>query len=484
MLRRLEALRFGVVASRAGWATLTQAGKLAIQFGGIAIMTRLLPISDFGLLAMAALFTVFASLIQDMGTSAALIQRKEVTQELISTVFWLNVFVGFGLCLALVAISPLAAFVFAEDRLKDVLMALALVFPLSSIGTVPMALLQRSGRLRRVGVIELASAAAGLAVGVVAANNGFGVYSLVVQQAVGSVLQTGLLWLSIDRYPWLRWSSVEIRRIWAFTGHLVAFNTVNYFARNADNMLIGRFLGAADLALYSMAYRFVSAPTQFLGSISNRVLLPIYSQKQDRPAEIGHHFIKALSLISLACGPGMGLLWGLRRPVVAVLLGQNWLPVADVLSWLAPVGYIQAIATNVGFVMIALGRTRLLRNLGLINTAVYLIVFFASVRFGIVGVAAGYFGANVLIAATTLHVTLKLVDQNLMSLLRAIWKPGLFSASIAVVVWIPTRFDWLESMSPLLLLLILAPIGMALYIGLVAVFARDLVRSIRQASRT
>lgn len=483
MFQNLLSQRFGVVASRAGWATFSQVGKVAIQFGGIAIMTRLLPVSDFGLLAMAALFTVFASLLQDMGTSAALIQRKDLTQELINTVFWLNVFVGVGLCAILVAISPIAAFVFAEPRLQDVLTALAVVFPLSSVGTVPMALLQRKGRLRRVGLIELASSVIGLGVGVGAAMNDCGVYSLVLQQAVGGALQTGLLWLSAELYPELRWSWSEMRRIWAFTGHLVAFNTINYFARNADKILMARFFGATDLALYSMAYRFITAPVQFLGGVSNRVLLPIYSEKQDRPLEIGGHFVKTLSLISLVCGPAMALLWGLRQPVVVVLLGPNWLPVADVLSWFAAVGFIQAVASNVGLVLIALGRTRLLRNLGLFNTVGYLAVFFVSIPFGIVGVAAGYFFANVVLCTLQLHVTLKLIDQSLPSLFRAIWKQTLFSCSIGIAVWLPIKLGWLEGISSLLILLVLTPLGMMLYLVLLAVFSRDHLRSLLGAIR-
>ncbi|GAB2174752.1 lipopolysaccharide biosynthesis protein [Dongia sp. agr-C8] len=473
--------RFGALASRVSWATLAQVGKVAIQFGSIAIMTRLLPVSDFGLLAMAALFTTFAMLLQDMGTSAALIQRKELTQELVNTVFWLNVFVGIGLCAILIAISPLAALAFAEPRLQSVLIALSAVFPASSVGTVPLALLQRNGRLRRLCLIELSAASLGLAAGVAAAINGLGVYSLVIQQAVGSGLQVGMLWLSSDVRPQRRWSLDEMRRIWAFTGHLVTFNTVNYFARNADNMLIGRFLGAADLALYSMAYRFITAPLQFLGSVSNRVLLPLYSERQDQPSTIGTHFIKTLSLIALGTGPAMALLWGLRQPVVAILLGDNWLRVVDVLSWFGPVGYVQAIGANVGVVLISLGKTRMLRNLGFINTAVYLVVFFASVRFGIVGVATGYFFATSTIAITTLHVTLKLVQQSLLSLLRAIWKQTIFSVAIGIATWLPIDLGWLDGFSPLIQLLILVPAGAALYFVLLVVFARELVRPFLKA---
>jgi PST family polysaccharide transporter len=483
MLQRLLNGRLGAAASRLSWAAIAQIGKVAIQFGGLVIMTRLLPVADFGLIALAALFTNFALLLQDMGTSAALIQRKDLSQELISTVFWLNVLVGVGFCVILSALSPIAAFAFDEPRLQNVLIALAMVFPLLPISTVPMALLQRSGRMRRVALVELSSASIALAVGIIAAKNGYGVYSLVIQQGVGGALLAGQLWLSSERYPAFQWSQAEMKRTWAFTGHLVAFNSVNYFARNADNMLIGRFLGTTALAHYSVAYRFITAPNQFLGSVSNRVLLPIYSQRQDEPSRIGTHFIKTLALISLFCAPGMAILWGLRQPFVTVLLGPDWLPVVEILSWFAPVGFIQAIASNVGLVLVALGKTRLLRNIAVINTVIILTVFFICVRYGVVAVAAGYFFANVVLCTIMLHVTLRLVDQSLLSLLKGIWRQTLSSCAIGLAIWLAAESSWFAGATPLLLLLTLVPLGGLLYLGFLLVFARDLLHLLRAGLR-
>src|SRR4051794_31266028 len=101
--------RPGTVMARLGWATINQIAKMVIQIAGISILSRLLSVSDFGLLAMAQVFTAFAILLQDMGTSAAIIQRKELTQELVSNVFWQNAIVGLSLMLIVAAFSPVAA---------------------------------------------------------------------------------------------------------------------------------------------------------------------------------------------------------------------------------------------------------------------------------------------------------------------------------------------------------------------------------------
>jgi PST family polysaccharide transporter len=476
----LGRLRFrpGVVMARFGWATINQIGKMVIQFAGVAILSRLVSVSDFGLLAMAQLFTAFAVLIQDMGTSAAIIQRKELTQELVSTVFWQNVIVGFALMLIVGGISPLAAILLKEPRLQDVLLALTFVFPLGSAATMQQAILQREGRMKDLARIEILTSLIGLGAGVGAALYGWGVYSLVVQQIVAAALRTLQLWVSTTWHPRFEWSKQEFKTTWGFTSHLLAFTSVNYFARNADNMLIGRYLGAHDLALYSIAYRLILNPLQAVGSVASRVLLPLYSQKQDRPAEIGQHFMSTLTVISLFTAPGMALIWGLRQPFIDVMLGDQWRPAAEVLAWLAPVGYLQTMVTNTGLVVIALGRTKLLRNLGFFNTVVIIGMLCVTISFGIVAVAAGYFAANVILTVTTLYITLKLVEQSLWQLAKVTAKQTLISIVIGLGVWLPVHYGWFDNLPPIIPLLVLGLSGMAAYFGLMLMFARAQVRLI------
>jgi PST family polysaccharide transporter len=471
----LGRLRFrpGVVMARFGWATINQIGKMVIQFAGVAILSRLVSVSDFGLLAMAQLFTAFAVLIQDMGTSAAIIQRKELTQPLVSTVFWQNVIVGLALMLIVGGISPLAAILLKEPRLQDVLLALTFVFPLGSAATMQQAILQREGRMKDLARIEILTSLIGLGAGVGAALYGWGVYSLVVQQIVAAALRTLQLWVSTTWHPRFEWSKQEFKTTWGFTSHLLAFTSVNYFARNADNMLIGRYLGAHDVAIYSMVYRLVLTPLQAVGSVTSRVLLPIYSQMQDRPAEIGKHFVQTLSLIGLFCGPAMALTWGLRRPFIEVFLGSRWMEVADVLAWLAPVGYIQTLAINIGFVIIALGRTKLLRNIGFVNSGVVVVTFFLTVQFGIIGVAAGYLVVNLLLGIGTMQVTLKTVDQNFFGLLRLIWLPLAASILVGLGAWFADTYLTALGMQALLRLGLIGIAGLAVYALLVIVLARS-----------
>ena len=132
-------------ASNVRWVGVTQAGRIGVQVASLIVLSRLLPPADFGLMAMAAVVMNFANLFRDMGTSVALIQRQELTKELLDTVFWLNVAFGIllGACIAIAA--PAAAWAFSAGTLTGVMLGLAVVFPVASTSAPHLALLERAG---------------------------------------------------------------------------------------------------------------------------------------------------------------------------------------------------------------------------------------------------------------------------------------------------------------------------------------------------
>ena len=143
--------------------TVSQASRLGAQLLSVLILARLLLPSDYGLVAMAAVVTGFASLFRDFGTAAAIIQKPDPSPQLLDSVFWLNVAFGVGLAVMLGLLAPLIAFAFAEPRLKEVLWVLLFTFPTVSLGAVHQALLEKSSRFRPLAIIESAAAFIGLA---------------------------------------------------------------------------------------------------------------------------------------------------------------------------------------------------------------------------------------------------------------------------------------------------------------------------------
>ena len=255
----------------AQWAAISQVSKVGGQLVSLVVLSRLLPPSDYGVMAMAGVVTALAGMLRDMGTGAAIIQRKELTQELTCTVFWMNMALGTTLGLLLWVGADLLGAFFREPKLPGVLLALAALFPLTSFTAVHQAIIERRSGFRTLAVLDVTNQLFGLVVAIMAALAGAGVYSLVAPMASSALISSIWLWRKSGWRPNWQWSSREFKALWGFTGNLTAFNFVNYFARNADSMIIGRMLGTAALGHYSMAYKLMLFPVQNLGWVVSRV---------------------------------------------------------------------------------------------------------------------------------------------------------------------------------------------------------------------
>ncbi|HEX2331892.1 MAG TPA: lipopolysaccharide biosynthesis protein, partial [Burkholderiales bacterium] len=324
----------------------SQAGRVIAQLLGMVILARLLSPSDFGVVAMAWLVTGFAGIFHDFGTKAAVIQRRELPSALLDSVFWLNVGIGIAIAILIALLAPIIAVAMREPQLTGVLWLLALGFPIASLGLVQQALLERASRFRSVAVVECCAAFAGLTIGVLAALGGWGVYSLVSQAIVEWTVVTAGLWAASTWRPAWRCSLALIREIAGFSGNLVGFSIVNYFARNIDTVLIGRFLGATELGYYNLAYRLMLWPLQHISRVVGRAFFPALSRLQDDKPRLRQAYVRAAAAVFLITAPLSLGLFVLREPFVLALMGERWLKVADLLFWLAPVSMVQSVGTT------------------------------------------------------------------------------------------------------------------------------------------
>jgi PST family polysaccharide transporter len=448
------------------WTTVSQASRLGAQLLSVLILARLLLPSDYGLVAMAAVVTGFASLFRDFGTAAAIIQKPDPSPQLLDSVFWLNVAFGVGLAVMLGLLAPLIAFAFAEPRLKEVLWVLLFTFPTVSLGAVHQALLEKSSRFRPLAIIESAAAFIGLAGAVWAAWAGWGVFSLVLQTLLATFLTTAGLWMVSKWRPVLRWDAHEIRGVMGFSGNLVGFNVFNYFIRNADNLLIGRFLGATDLGYYSMAYRLMLWPLQNISNVVGRVLFPVFSRLQADQSRLGGAYIRATTAITLITAPLMFGFFVLREPFIAVALGDRWLPVANVLVWLMPVGLLQSIGTSVGTLYLATGRTDVMFKWGIGAGLLVIPAFAIGLQWGVTGVAAAYAVASLLLFWPSLAIPFRLVGLKVGDVLLRLM-PSIATAAVMALVVAALAAAWSANRdNQLPRLILLVGVGMVTYGGL------------------
>lgn len=383
-------MSIGQAAGRgARWAAISQAGRQLILLSSTILLTRLVGPDNLGLLSMALTVTGFLELFKDLGTGAAIVQRREHEPGLLASIFWLNLAMG-SLCAAAILIgAPLAAAVFREPDLTLVLQALSVGFLISSLSIVHLALLQRAIAFHALALIEIGSAGLGAIVGIGMGMAGFGIWSLVAQSLTAVGAATILAWVMQPWRPRLQIARGALVRIRGFSSGLVGFNLVNYFIRNADNALVGRYLGATSLGYYSLAYRLMLIPQQNLAMVGNRVMFPLLARLDD-DEQFRRAYLRLCRMVALLATPVFVAMFGLAEPLVELLFGIEWMPVVPLLLILAPVGLLQSLSGTVGLIYQARGHTDWMLRWGLGAGLATLIAFVIGLRWGILGVAAGY----------------------------------------------------------------------------------------------
>jgi O-antigen/teichoic acid export membrane protein len=466
--------------SNARWILLSQATRIGIQMVGLVVLSRLLPPAEYGLMAMASVVINFAYLLRDMGTAAAVVQKDKQTHHTTQTQLWLNGALGCSLAVGLVAFSPLIAEGFRTPALMPVLWVLALVFPVTSTAAVHQALLERESGFRLLARIEIISSLLGLAVALTLAWMNAGVYSLAYQTLVAALLSSLQLWFASAWRPKRRWSSEEFKSLWKFSGHLTGFSFINYFARNADSMVIGRVLGSIPLGIYSQAYKVMMFPLQSMTFVASRALFPIMSRQQNDRAQMARLYFRSLTLIATMTAPLMAGLWLLREPFVFVALGKQWAEVAGVLAWLAPVGFIQSLISTTGTVFMSTGRTDLLMRLGLIGTVLQVSAFFIGAHWGIEGVAICYLVANILNLFPCFFLTLRQLGCSAGELFNAVWKPIAFALVMCAILEPLLQLLSTGGAAALVTLLVPTCVGGLVFLILMLIFARTMVEDFKK----
>lgn len=469
--------------SNARWILLSQTMRIVVQLVSLSVLSRLLSPAEYGLMAMCTVVINFAYLLRDMGTAAAVIQRENLTDDMISTVFWFNVGTGFILCLFLALLAPIISAAFKTPALTPVLSLLALIFPISSTAAVHQALQERANNFRTIARVEVVSSLAGLTVALILAYMGFGVYALALQLIAAFAAGTIQLWFASSWRPSWRWSQAEFMSLLGYSGNATGFTIINYFARNADSIIIGRVLGEVQLGIYAQAYRVMMFPLQSMTYVANRALLPVMSRKQNDPAQIGQLYLRSLGLIATVTAPLMAGLWLMRDSFVHVVLGKQWGDVGAILAWLAPVGLIQSLVSTNGTVFLATGRTDRLMRLGLFNTVLQLTAFFIGTRWGIEGMAACYLAANAINFLPAFYVTLKQVDATLSDLFKAIWRPTAAAAGM-VLLLLPVASSFRNyGASPMVTLVGVSTLGVLLFAGITFLISPSIFRDLKKVAK-
>jgi O-antigen/teichoic acid export membrane protein len=460
----VQSLR-GSAARGVKWSFVGLAGGQVIQALVLLVLARLIGPKNFGVIAEASVFLAFISLLLDQGIGATIIRRVELTPDVIGTTFLLNLATTIALTALTVACAPLIASFFGTPELIHILRWLAIAVFFDGLDVMPRSILSRRLRFKALASAEVGGATiAGLA-GIIVALNGGGYWALVTQAILLNLVVTVAIMAMAGRIP-LRGSLAALHEVVTFSSRVLLFSIVNYASRNMDNLLIGRYLGATPLALYSLAYRTLMVPVTALGQVSNRVALPVYARIQDDQKRFRVMFMLSLRLIALISAPLMVLTIIEAPKGVPLFFGDAWKPAVVPLQILALTGLRQSIQSTVSPVLLALGRADWNLRWGLGSSALYVASFIVGLNWGITGVAAAYTAVGFIISPVSVMIIGKFLDFSVWDYCRNLRPIAIATSLLAVVaIGISLGLD-LAGLPYALVLVISAICGIVMYVAL------------------
>jgi O-antigen/teichoic acid export membrane protein len=373
-----------------GVTVTAQALKLVLQLISITTLARVLNPTDFGLVAMVTVFTGLIQTLVDGGLSMATIQRKEITHEQVSNLFWMNAVAGLLLCLLAVLIAPAIASLYGEPRLTEIVIALSITFLMSGLSVQHDALLRRQMKFMAIAVIDIVSAIAGIIVGITAAVYGVGYWALVIMSITSAAVQMCMRWWSISWRPSFLSRGTGVKPLVSFGLNLTGADFLGYVVSNATPFVVGYLGGAQVAGLFNRAQTLTSMPSRQLLPPVIKVLQPTLSRVADNPVKLRRAIIgiiRKIALITMFVTINMAVMadW-----IVEILLGAGWEETVQVFQFLSVFTFVTPITTFTAVTLISVGAARQLLYWRCMTLAILVLSLLIGMLWGVPGVIGAF----------------------------------------------------------------------------------------------
>jgi len=464
----------GSVAVRgASWTYIAfYSGKITVFLSTI-ILARLLTKGDFGVVGYAITVIGFLDVIKDLGIGLAVIYHDD--EEVADTAFWLNLIIGLLLFLLVWITAPYVGVFFEDQRAVSITRILALNFPLSSIGSTHDALLVKRLAFNRKFIPDFSRAITKGFLSIILAYLNFGPWSLIYGQLSGTIVSVFILWRLVDWRPSFAFTNSIAQSLLKFGLPIVGVNIVSVLAQNMDYLVIGRYLDAEALGVYTLAFRIPELTLLQFCVIIAQVVFPVFTKIRDDVGALQNGFLETtryVTLFTVPVGVGMALL---STPFVLTFFGEKWVDAAPIMSAISLYGLFISFGYNAGDVYKAQGRPGMLTVISFVHILILTPLLIWAVRDKADIVLVGWVQAFValIISIIYLAIALRMLNLPLSRLLNA-FKTSFIPALSLIGSVSVVKILVINSASYIQLILGVI-VGAVSYIGFLYLFERKIV---------
>ncbi|MFY0599385.1 MAG: MOP flippase family protein [Cyclobacteriaceae bacterium] len=416
------------------WSFLGQGSSQILSLAISVGMARLILPETFGKIAMVNVIIGFSSIFVDLGFGAAIIQKKNIDNQLLSSVFWINLLIGFMLFVALFSLSNVVADFYGTPELSNISKVMSLLFVINAAATVPGNILSKAMKFKVLAFSSAMSVLVGGSVGLTLAYHGYGVEAIMSHLLIQRLVSAIILNLKCGWKPSFYFSLSKLKEISAFSTNVLANDTLNYWVRNVDTLLIGRYLDSKSLGLYNKSYSFLTLPLGTISGSISRVLFPSLSSIQDDLEKVRATYLKIIGSIAIVVFPMMIGLFVVADKFVLVVLGENWVEAVPIIRVFSILAMNQSIGTLISNLYLSQGRSDLMLKVTTPLRVLLISSIVIGLNWGIVGVAISYTLAGFMSSCINHFYAGRLVKLKLYHFLNSLSPPFFVSLSMGLIV--------------------------------------------------
>jgi len=461
------------------WMATSQFSSQFIRFIVTIILARLLFPEDFGLMGLASIFIGVIIAVHELGLGSAIIQRKDIDNDHLSTAFWASIVSGILFCLLTILASPFVANFFHEHRVQPILLTLSFVFIIGSFSTVPWAILTKNLEFKKIAISELFADIIAGVIAILMALLNFGVWSLVWRMLLGNVVDMALLWILCKWRPSILFDFKKFGELFGFSVNVTCSRALNFAQSNIDNLIIGKVLGATALGYYSIAYNFITFPLRRVSWVITRVTFPTFSLIQDDNEEIRKGYLRIIRYISIIVLLAISILFIISPEFVVLIIGEKWTPMIPPLQILCIAGATRAVVNISNDILLAKGRPDIQLKWNIVTLILLTIAILIGVNYGIVGVAVAVTLIIILTHSVIQIIANRLIDLDIKSYLEAIYPAVVSSLVMVVFIFIFKEILYYQSISQVCIFVFSIVFAIPIYLITLKFTWRDIMSDIK-----
>ena len=462
----------------AGLSTFSQ----ALSWLFTMYIARLLRPEDYGLMTMAAFLTSYMEVFSELGLGSAIIQRKEVSRNELSSIFWLSIFVGAGLCCSCFVLAFPTAWIFENRQVIPVTFMISALFIIGSAMTVPYNMLRRDFGFRKLGMINVVSVIISNSAMVLFAINGYGVYTLIWGTIILRISNTFLVFTTAGWRPEFRFVFNEVKPFLKFGVNLAGSSTLIRVFESLDKLIVGRVFNARNLGYYGFASTLASLPIDKIGPIFQQILFPLLSRFQEDWDDYCKIYFRSLKYYTLIVVPLFicGVVFG--KEIIVTILGYKWEPIIPFFKAFCIAKLFDSLSEFCNLLHVSRGHTKVVFRFAIVKTLVMFISILIAALHSFASLTIPWALVYSCLCIGWILYSLKANNVGILTYLKMISSSFYAAFIIAggiLVFRLIVEITYREIVNRTVLFGEIVVIGGILYVCYILLFERKLIRSLR-----